>query len=214
MMKVRVVSALLGALVASGCALTSKGDALVVRWYTPESPRPTLTSVAPRPVPTETPRVQLGRVSSGVNLREKIAYRDSTFEQGYYDDRRWSQRPEAYVRRALERTLFEEHGFRRALAAQAPVLDVEVVSFEEVLGPGAVHAARIQLKTVLHDEREVLLERTLTVERLVDPSARDFSGVVQAMAQALEALAEEVTSDVARVATAPQPRGRAPVTAR
>lgn len=188
---------------AGGCALTSKGDALAIRWYTPESTKTTLTSASNANsngvIPETAPQIELGRVNSGINLREKIAYRDSTFEQGFYDDKRWTERPEIYVRRELERVLFEEHGFRRALAAQAPALEVEVVSFEEVIGPGAVHAARIQLKVVIHDERDALLEKTITVERPVDKSAKGFAGVVQAMSQALDAAAEEVSTDVQRV---------------
>jgi cholesterol transport system auxiliary component len=188
-------------LAASGCALTSKADALAIRYYTPENAKPTLTSATPTTgeVPGNAPQIQLGRVSSGINLREKIAFRDSTFEQGYYDDKRWTERPEVYVRRELERTLFEEHGFRRALAAQAPALEVEVVNFEEVIGPNGMHSARVQMKVVIHDERDSLLEKTVTAERPIDKNASGFAGVVQAMAQALDAVAEETAADVDRV---------------
>lgn len=196
--------AILMALAGTGCALTSKGDALAIRWYTPENPKPTLTSSATNngQIHDHALQIQLGRVRSGSNLREKIAYRDATFEQGFYEDKRWTERPEVYVRRELERTLFEEHGFKRALAAQAPALEVEVVNFEEVVGPGPIHAARIQLKIVVHDERDALLEKTVTVERPIDKNTSGFAGVVQAMAQALDAAAEETTADVERVVIA------------
>lgn len=194
-----VLSLAVASLASTGCALTSKGDALAIRWYTPENAKATLTSAGAGPaLPTDaSPQIQLGRVNSGINLREKIAYRDSTFEQGYYEDKRWTERPEVYVRRELERTLYEEHGFRRALAAQAPALEVEVVSFEEVLGPGNVHNARVQLKIVIHDEKDSLLERTVTAERPV--AGKDFPAVVQAMALALDAAAEETAADVDRI---------------
>ncbi|MBX3225960.1 MAG: membrane integrity-associated transporter subunit PqiC [Labilithrix sp.] len=182
------------------CALTSKADALAIRWYTPENTRPRLTSAATQGgvIAEDALQVQLGRVTSGLNLREKIAYRDSTFEQGFYDDKRWTERPEVYVRRELERTLFEEHGFRRALASQAPALEVEVVAFEEVIGPGEAHSARVQLKVVVHDDHDALLEKTFTVERPVAADPKGFAGVVQAMAQALDAAAEEITTATAR----------------
>jgi cholesterol transport system auxiliary component len=187
--------------ILAGCALTSKGDALAIRWYTPENAKASLTSAdaASGQIAQNAPQIELGRISSGINLREKIAYRDSTFEQGYYDDKRWTERPEVYVRRALEKTLYEEHGFRRSLASQAPALEVEVVNFEEVLGPGPVHAARVQLKIVIHDDKEALLEKTVTVERPVSADSNGFSGVVQAMALALDTAAEEATTDVQRV---------------
>jgi hypothetical protein len=73
------------------------------------------------------------------------------------------------------------------------------VRFEEVIGPGSIHAARIQLKMVVHDERDALLEKTITVERPVNKNAKGFAGVVQAMAQALDAAAEEVAGEVKRV---------------
>lgn len=191
--------AILGLLLAclSGCALTNKADALDIRWYTPENTKPRLTSATDGVIADSALQVQLGRVSSGINLREKIAYRESAYEQMFYEDKRWTERPEVFVRRALERSLFEEHGMRRALAAQAPSLEVEVVAFEEVLRP--VHAARVALKVVIHDGKDSLLEKTVTVERPVPADAPGFTGVAQAMAVALDVAAEEITSDTVRV---------------
>jgi cholesterol transport system auxiliary component len=203
-MKATLLAVILASALSTGCALTSKADALAIRWYTPQNGKTRLTSASNGTdvIAENAPQLELGRVTSGINLREKIAYRDSAFEEGYYEDKRWTERPEVYVRRELERVLFEEHGLRRALAAQAPALEVEVVSFEEVIGPGAVHAARIQLKIVVHDERDALLEKTITVERPVEKNAKGFAGVVQAMGQALDAAAEEVSADVQRVLAA------------
>ena len=120
------------------CALTERSKPLEVSFYTPERVR--TESATSRP-PTG-PALRLGRVSSGVGLGERIAYRDGQYEVGYYDGRRWTERPEVYVRRALTRTLFEEGGLDRALSESAPTLDVEVTaSFEEVKMPTA-HAAQ------------------------------------------------------------------------
>lgn len=185
---------------ASGCALTSKADALAVRWYTPETNKPRLTS-APASASAEPPpaqaAIELGRVTSGINLRERIAYRDAAYEVGYYDDKRWTERPELYVERALARTLFEERGMRRALAGQAPVLDVEVVSFEMLRRKTPV--ARVQLRVVVHDDRDSLFERTINVERQAEKGEDDFDAVVHAMAQALDAASDQVATDVAAV---------------
>lgn len=201
-MRSQIILGLLLAL-SSGCALTSKADALAIRWYTPENTTPRLTAAdgSTGMIKDNALQVQLGRVTSGINLREKIAYRDSTYEQSFYEDKRWTERPEIFVRRELERTMFEEHGFKRALAAQAPALEIEVVAFEEVLGPGP-HVARVQLRAVVHDGRDSLLEKTVTVERPVAPDAKGFAGVAQAMAIALDAAAEEITADTERVVKA------------
>lgn len=180
----------------AGCALTSKGDALSIRWFDPAPARSHLTSASAAQA-SPGMAIELGRVSSGINLREKIAYRDAAFEMGFYEDKRWTERPEVYVRRELARTLFEERGMRRALAGQAPVLEVEVVSFEELRR--ASPAARIQLRVLVHDERDALLEKTIIVEKPVPPGAKGFDGVVQAMALALDAATAQVANDVAAV---------------
>ncbi len=195
------IALLATALVTGGCALTSKGEALSIRWYDPETIKPRITSASSRPaLEQQTMAIELGRVSSGINLREKIAYRDAAFEVGFYDDKRWTERPEVYVRRELARTLFEERGMRRALAGHAPVLDVEVLSFEELRGRSP--AARIQLRLLVHDDRDALLEKTITVDKPVPPGDKGFGALVQAMAQALDAATEQVANDVSAVLAA------------
>ena len=200
----RMALTILAASLLAGCALTSKGDALAVRYFDPETARPRITSAAQPATQGQGMAVELGRVSSGINLREKIVYRDAAFEVGFYDDKRWTERPEVYVRRELARKLFEERGMRRALAGQAPVLEVEVVAFEELRGPPS--AAHIQLRILVHDDRDAILEKTITADRPVAPGAKGFDGLVQAMAQALDAATDQVANEVAGAMTAqPQP---------
>ena len=177
----------------AGCSLTSKGEALAIRWFNPEVVKPRVTSAAEGAAVRAGTELELGRVSSGPNLREKIAYRDAAYEVGYYDDKRWTERPEVYVRRELARTLFEERGVGRALGGQAPVLEVEVLSFEELRGSSP--AARIQLRILVHDERDALLEKTITVDRPIRPESGGDRGFVEAMAQALHAAGEEVANE-------------------
>ena len=196
-MKIAILSGLL-MLATSGCALTSKSEVMAVRWFNPEAPRTTITSTGAGRAESAL-SLELGRVTSGINLREKIGYRDSAYEMGFYDDKRWTERPEVYVRRELARTLFEEHGVRRALAGQAPTLDVEVLAFEEIRG--AYPAARVTLRVVLHDDVRAIFEKTITVDK---PSAsKSIDGFVQAMALALDTAAEQVARDAEVAATKP-----------
>ncbi len=136
--------------------------------------------------------LRLGRVSAGSSMGLRVAFGDGLYEVGYYDSRRWTDRPEQYVRRALGTALFEKGAFRRALGAAAPSLDVDVVEFEEVKGP-MTHAARVTLRIILSTDL-VLLERTLTVTEPAGDST--FEAFVAAMAQALQASATEVASAV------------------
>ena len=129
------------------------------------------------------------------------AVASAAFEVGFYEDKRWTARPEVYVRRELARTLFEERGVRRALAGEAPVLDVELLAFEQVRGP--IPAARIQLHFMIHDERETFLERTITVDRPVPGDG--FDAFVQAMAVALDAAATDIVTQAESVLRARQP---------
>ncbi len=179
---------LLLALALSGCALTQKGEALDVRFFTPEHVRPKLTSASD----ATGPALRLGRVSSSMHLREPIAHRDGPYEVNYYDDRRWTERPEVYVRRQLARALFEERGFRRS--DQAPELDVEVIAFEEVR-TREVHAARIVVRAVLVGEQGELFEDTITAEERVARGA-SIEDVVAATARALDTVSDEIAKRV------------------
>jgi ABC-type uncharacterized transport system auxiliary subunit len=171
-----------------GCALLSRGSSVDTRWYTPE-----LTQTSPGSAERQGGgELRLGRVTSGSDLGLRIAYGDGLYQIGYYEGLRWTERPQQYVRRAVGHALFEQGPFRRALAGEAPTLEVEVVDFEEVKAPTA-HWARISLRFVLSTDR-VLLERTVSVTKAV--AGGDFDGFVAAMSQALEASAREVERGV------------------
>jgi len=200
----RLLQLTLGGLVllaaSSGCALTSKADIVEIRYFSPEQVKPRLTggdaSTAPAaPAPNGALDVRLGRVSSGSNLRDRIAFRDAAYELGYYEDFRWTERPETFVRRELGRTLFEEHGLHRVFNGASPTVDVEVIAFDDLrLKTG--RAARVQLKAILSDDSGVLWEDTLTVDRPVTVEKPKIEDVVAAMAAALDAAAEQVTLKV------------------
>jgi cholesterol transport system auxiliary component len=184
------------------CALLSKADVVEVRYFSPEQARPQMSSEDPTvgspSVPSNGPlRLRLGRVTSGRNLRERIAYRDAAYELGYYQDLRWTEHPETYVRRALGRSLFEEHGFHRVLSGTAPTLDVEVIAFDD-LRLETVRAARIQLMILLYEDSGVIFEDTLTIDRPVAGEDPEIEGVVAAMATALDAAVDQVASRVQR----------------
>jgi cholesterol transport system auxiliary component len=172
-----------------GCALLSRGSSVDLRWYTPELVRSQPGSAERQPGC----ELRLGRVKSGTDLGRFIAYSDGLHEIGYYESRRWTERPEAYVRRAVERALFEDGSFQRALTGAAPTLDIEVVEFEEVKAP-TTHAARIALRVALSSTDRVVLERTVAVSEPVPGG--DFDGFVAAMSGALNTTASEIARAV------------------
>jgi ABC-type uncharacterized transport system auxiliary subunit len=176
------------AALGSGCALTSRGEALDVRFFTPEAAHATVATTG---VPAG-PSLRLGRVRSGPDLGQRIVHGDGAYEVGYYEDRRWTERPALYLRRALDRTLFEDRGFRRELGGECPALEAELLVFEEVKTPAA-HEARIVVRIEIATDH-VLFTDTVTV---VEPVTGDrFEAVVAAMARALDGTAEEIARRV------------------
>lgn len=186
----------------SGCALTSKSEALDVRYFTPERVKTQLTSSRPSDATNNTSLgLELGRISSASHIREKMAFRDASWEIGYYEDRRWTERPEAFVRRELGRTLFEERGFRRSVgSANAPTLEVELIAFEEIRAK-PIHVARVQVRIILHDGRDVLHEETVTVDKPLPNNESSTEALVAATADALDAAADLVADRTQKILT-------------
>jgi cholesterol transport system auxiliary component len=190
------------AVAASACALTSKAEVVDVRYFSPERIEPRRDNKGPtlidRATGSNVPlEVRLGRVSSGPNLRERIAFRNTAYELGYYEDLRWTERPETYVRREIGRSLFETQGMRRVLSGTAPTLDVEVIAFDELrLMSG--RAVRVQLRVILYEDAGVILEDTLTIDRPVLGEKPKIEEVIAAMATALDATADQVALKVQR----------------
>jgi cholesterol transport system auxiliary component len=193
------VTLLATALFASGCAFLSKGEALTPRYFSPvpTSEPPTPSEPEPAPEAPAPPELRIGRIEPAAYLGERIAYRISDNELAYYDDRRWTEPPEQFVRRALERELFESHAFRRVISGAAPTLDVELLSFEEVRQ--GTPRARLSLLITLRDERHALLERTLSTEAPLELGANADAGpaLARAMAEALGRATRDVAERVA-----------------
>lgn len=193
---------MLGAGIPSGCALASKGEALSPRFFSPVPPAERTPSAgldAPGPS-AHAPELRMGRIEPAAHLEERIAYRLSATELAYYEDRRWTEPPEQFVRRALEKELFERRAFRRILSGDAPTLDVEVLSFEELRFEGRERAARARLGLLvtLRDERHALLERTIGVEAPIGASGDAGPALAAAMAVALGEATEQITALVSQ----------------
>jgi cholesterol transport system auxiliary component len=194
-----------------GCALTSKGDAQSPRFFSLE----TRDQDPKLPEPAGTPlELRLGQVDAAAHLEERIAYRLRGTELAYYDERRWTEAPEQYVRRALERELFERRHIRRVVSGAGATLDVELTAFEELRGPPA--RVRLALSYTLHDARQSSLERSLVIEHPLatgndsDVTQRVAVALGVALSAAVSQMGEEVASKIAPpVLTAPADPSRA-----
>jgi uncharacterized lipoprotein YmbA len=173
------------------CALTSKAEVFSPRYF---SPAP--TSGVRSPQETDKLELRLGQVSSASHLDERMAYRVGGTEMGFYEDQRWTENPEAYLRRALERDLFEERGLSRMVTGSAPILDIELTAFEELRGQPT--QARVAITFSLRDERRSFGERSLDLTRPVvakagaDAAQRLAETLSQTLDQAVRQVGDEV----------------------
>jgi cholesterol transport system auxiliary component len=156
----------------AGCALTGKSKPIDIHYYAPVLGTAALTP------PEPAMKVRLGRISASDHLRAPIAHRTSPVEIGVYDTRRWTDPPEIYVRRVLERELSS----RGREETEEVTLDVEVLAFEEVRTPRP--AGRVQLRYRLRDQHGVLATGVITQAR--EARGSDFADVVVAIGAALD----------------------------
>jgi cholesterol transport system auxiliary component len=206
-----LILAALPALFALGCALTSKSDPIVPRYFTPE--RAVDVAGSPQRSPGLGVELRLGHVTHASHLDERLVYRDSDYELGYYQERRWTEAPDEYLKRRLARVLFEERGLRRVVGGAAVTLDVDLVAFDEIRAPKRL--ARVQVIVRLSDQRLVRWEETLTVD---EPLAAASTGdgpdaTVAALGAALREIVGRIADRVVSELAAPPavPVGDAPV---
>lgn len=184
------------------CALTGKGDALYPRYFSPEADAESGAVSVPAGPPLA---LRLGQVDAASHVQERFAYRLEPSELSYYEERRWTEPPERYLRRALERELFQRRGIRRTVSGPGATLDIELTAFEELrTSPARV---RLALSFSLHDDRQSQLERHVVVERPLPASSQAASArdVTAALSLALNAAVLDVSEQVARELHAPVP---------
>jgi cholesterol transport system auxiliary component len=190
----------------AGCALTSKSEPLAIRYFTPESSAGGATRAAGAPA-AEPLSLMLGRVRASAYLKERIAYRASAHELGFYETRRWTERPESYLRRALSTSLFEQRGVEPAVAGPSPTLEVELLAFEETRAASPI--ARLQAVYLLYGSGLPSVERTITVERPIERTQDPTVGVVRALSAALAEGVARISDDVVAQLHAEVARARA-----
>jgi cholesterol transport system auxiliary component len=174
----------------AGCALTSKSAPIDIEYFTP-------VLVAPSHVRIDAPtgeavRLRLGKVKASDHLRAAIVHRASSIELGIYHSRRWTERPDRYVRRALESKLFADRTMVEAISGSALTLDVEVLAFEEIDAPE--HAGLVELRYRLRDDRSILASGTATARHAA--TGTDFATVVSAISAALDEASAKVATAV------------------
>ena len=93
----RLARALLLGCLASGCALLTKADPLTPRYFSaePSSVGPVTSGSVTADSSAPARELKLGRVTSASYLGERLVFRDSAYELGFYEARRWTEKTEA-----------------------------------------------------------------------------------------------------------------------
>ena len=178
-------------MLVAGCALTSKSVPPEQRYFSADvHPH----RRAERSGPAR--GLRLGRIVLAPHLRGAIVHRDSDVELAPYATLRWSDAPDIYVSAALRGELFDARSFEQAVAGDTPVLDVEVVSFEEIRR-GARRAGRVELRYVVRDDEHVLARRTAVAERVA--TSPEIEAVVTSIRAALADAAGDLAIQLERV---------------
>lgn len=205
---------------ANACALLGKGEALTPRYFSPDSASGRMSS-SPSPIDASAPpsdsagmnvELRLGRVSAASYLGERIVFRDSNYELNFYEERRWTEKPGAYLRRALSQSLFEEHGVRRIMSGPGPTLEVELTEFAELRETPPL--ARVRATYILYDQRLVRREATVTVQLPITKAAgmsqpESPEPAVRAMTDALHGIVERIVAQVLAELRTPEPNSAA-----
>ncbi|MCI0635201.1 MAG: hypothetical protein L0206_15020, partial [Actinobacteria bacterium] len=140
---------LAGALCGSGCLFPDRPDPIRYFSAVPQAGADAAKAEGRPARPAKVgPALRVVSVEAAPHLRDRMVWR-SEVELGFYDDWRWVAPPADAVTVALEHELFEVRGLRRATSGLVPILDVQVLAFEEVLGQAS--EARVALLVILSD---------------------------------------------------------------
>src|SRR6266446_3334192 len=144
------------------------------------------------------PVVRLRAVDGEPGLRERVVWRASPLEYGFYEQRRWHELPASYVERALRAAFRKSARVRLSDDLRAPSLRITVTAFDDVLAP--THVALVEATASLRDPHgQLLLERPFSAEV---PIADDNPATMaRAMGGALDVVATQIADAIADAAS-------------
>jgi ABC-type uncharacterized transport system auxiliary subunit len=186
--------ALLALIALAGCVFRQSDPP---RYFRPESAA--LSSESTSDDGSGEKTIRLRAVRARPFLRERIVWRTPT-EYGMYEQRRWSELPEAYVERALASALRRQAHVAFTNDARAPTLYANVTAFDEVLDPKHVANVAVDVTLTAADGRR-LLEREFSAEAPI--SDDDPSSLVRAAGAALDDVSAQIAQSVAEKLNAP-----------
>jgi ABC-type uncharacterized transport system auxiliary subunit len=184
----RRAGALLAFIALAGCVFRQSDPP---RYFRPDSAALSSESTSDDGTPEKA--IRLRAVRARPFLRERIVWRTPT-EYGMYEQRRWSELPEAYVERALASALRRQAHIDLTNDARTPTLYANVTAFDEMVDPKHVADVAVDVTLTAADGRR-LLERGFFAEAPI--SDDDPSSLGRAVGAALDDVSAQVAQAVA-----------------
>jgi ABC-type uncharacterized transport system auxiliary subunit len=186
MTRIPLAAALLTSLFLTGCLGSLRPDApQSIRFY---SAAPDIR-VDRDPTVDVSGSMRLGQIRAADHLSNRMVWRVSDVEYGFYELSRWTEAPEEYLERTLDKALFQSRGIPQSSGSDALVLNAKLVGFEEDLSQG--RQARVAVAFSLQRGSSVLWSGTLETKIPIDADDR---------AQTAAAIRSALTDVVARAA--------------
>ena len=183
--------ALCALLFAAGCQL-----------FPEPAPAPRVYSVplaaGPPILPTaQAHRLRLRMVRAASHLDDDIAWR-SGLQVGGHPGQRWSERPATVLQQALVAQLFSDGRLTRTEALDAPLIDVELLAFEEALATPPTTAVISIRAHVLDDRRSEVLDLPLTVTEPIEVTGDATEALARALGKGLDTLCSQLREQLVK----------------
>jgi ABC-type uncharacterized transport system auxiliary subunit len=188
---IRNAATVAAALCLSGCLFNG---APAPRYFAPPSQYLFADDPPAQPAAPAIRPIRLRRVHAAAYLGEQIVWRVSDVERGLYEQRRWTEFPSRYVQRALDQALDRTGAVRRVDTGRVPTLDVELVSFDEVLAPQH-EAAVAAFASFRATDNAAVFERLFASRQPITDAAP--ASAARAMGAALDAVVVQIADQVA-----------------
>lgn len=183
------------ALTAAGCLFS---NAPPPRYFAPRSNFLFPDDAAPVAAPREL-TVRVRRVRASAYLGQAIVWRVSDVERGLYEQRRWTELPTRYLDRAVVQAIDRTPGVHAVDSGQVPTLDLELVSFDEVVAPDRAAEVGVVASLKAADQRPVF-DRLFTAREAIADT--DPASTARAMGVALDDVVQQIADQVAASAPA------------
>jgi ABC-type uncharacterized transport system auxiliary subunit len=201
-MRLWLAGGMLALLLMGGCL--GRGNLTPIRYYSVDSLPINVTPAA------RSWSVTLGvrPFTAATRYRDRMLYRLSAVEVGFYQYERWVEPPEEMVTRVLSTALGASGLFRQVVAAdiiQLPawILSGELIRFDEVREAGGRRAecwVHVEVQQA-HDERLLWADVLKATEPLTAETPEAFA---QAMSRAVQQVAISLISKLEKAALPPQ----------